>query len=356
MTELTLGQVARTIEQDSVGKIDYLTPVSNIRAGSDGRLSFVHTHKIAPQRDTSEDMNTYGAEVHPFGMTEWAESQLLTRLGMPVAYFRKVFKEDPDLYMNHVNYWLSIADGTVRIRAKTIGERGPHIRGIVSDQYTPFDNVQLIDLIDNLKKNMAYHVQFESMCLESHRLHLRMTLPDTRRTFGVTDENRIGFDFLNSEVGASSVAIQAMIYRLICSNGMKAWTSEGDGFRHRHIHIDRRLLERRAGQSIAAQLEGSEGILQDFGKSRDIPVNNPLEVIEKVAKASKLSDKFIATAKDEFEGDRSAYGVINSFTRAARELDNAARLEAEAFAGKLLKMSVERWHKLDTERIDVYDG
>jgi hypothetical protein len=64
-------------------------------------------------------------------------------------------------------------------------------------------------------------------------------------------------------------------------------------------------------------------------------VNNPLEVIRKIAEERQLSQKFTDQVVSGYlaEPEQTRFGVINAFTRAAQGLAPLQRIEMERFAG-----------------------
>lgn len=354
---LTLSEVARRVEADSIGKVDYITPASNLRMDRfdpERKVQVVSTEKV--KTSTSDYEATYAAEVHPMEMTDWAESQLLTRLGMPVSYFRRAYQQDPDLYKHHFNYWISKHDNPVMLRAKCRGDGRAVIRGVVSDVYSPFDNDTFVDILASLLEAKQDRVIFENLHLDDHRMHLRMTFPELSKDLSyhssmttADDDSRIGIDFGNSEVGMSSVDIQTLLFRLVCTNGLRGWSKDGPGFSQRHIHLQPGAMRHRIAAAMERQVEAGGKMIEDYRRTQMVEVDFPFSVIDKLVKEGGLPDSFKDEAKMQFEGDRTAYGVINSLTKASRALPNHNRLEAETFAGKLVYLPAKRWQELDTE-------
>lgn len=64
-----------------------------------------------------------------------------------------------------------------------------------------------------------------------------------------------------------------------------------------------------------------------------------------MSKEGGFSGQFTDNVKTNFDGDGTAYGIVNAFTRSARELPNERRLEVESFAGKLVTMPASRWER-----------
>lgn len=335
-------EVLERIERDSQGKADYLTPLNNLRVDNEGNYSFLRTSEV--QGPVTRDI--------PFSATDWAEGQLMGRLGMPAQYFRKAKEEDPELFRQHFNYWASKAEDVTRLRAKVHGDSGL-IRGAVSDKYSVLDNDTVGDTLMKILKGQEESYKIEMFHLDDRRLHLRLTYLDLTKPAGILpdgspDYTRLGMDLVNSEVGAASMNIVAMIWRLICSNGLRGWSRDNENtFIQRHIHLRNVEFQGRMAEAMVNQLRAGQEFLEQYKETQRQTIQNPFSVISELAKEGGFSRQFTDNAKEQFEGDSTAYGVINSFTRAARDLPNERRLEVERFAGQMTRFKPGRWDRLD---------
>ena len=342
LTKTRLDEVIERVEDDQEGKADYILPINNLHVDPfKNRVEFVKTTEV--EGPVARDI--------PFELTDWAEGQFLSRLGMPAQYMRKVREEDPKLYADHVNLWAGKAEGKIRLRARIRGEVGV-VRGVVSDKYSVLDNDAVIDTLTKILQGRENDYQIETFFMDDRRLHLRLTYVDLTKPLGRLpggkfDYMRIGTDIVNSEVGASSFNITKMIWRLICDNGLRGWDKE-DSFVQRHIHLRPIEFQGRVADAMVNQLQAGQEFLAELERTQEQQIENPFSVIGKLAQDGGFSRSFADKAKESFEGDDTAYGVINSFTRAARDLPNERRLEAEKFAGKLTRFTPSRWEKLDS--------
>ncbi len=341
---MNFDQVLERVAEDSKGKVDFLTPVNNLRTDpKTGHLVFLNRQMVQGEGDCD----------FPFATTEWAENQLTAKLGMPGQYFRKARNEDPELFAQHFNYWAQKAEGVMRLRTKIRGGQGI-VRGAVSDKYTPLDNDVAIDTLRKILKGNEAGYTIEAFHLDDRRMHLRMTYNDLSADLGILpngdkDINRLGSDLVNSEVGASSLNLRAIVWRLICSNGLRGWGQGEGSLIQRHIHLRAGELHDRLANAMVNQLNTGQEFLEQFRAAREQEIQNPFAVIAKLAQEGNFSQKFIDNAKAEWEGDKTAYGVINAFTRASRELPNEHRLSAESFAGRLVQFPARKWEQLDVE-------
>ncbi len=342
LTKTKLDEVFEKVEDDQEGKADYITNLNNLRADREGNIAFLRTNEV--DGPMTRDI--------PFDLTDWAEGQLYGKLGLPAQYFKKVRAEAPKLFAEHFNYWAGKAEGATRLRARiNEGSYNGVIRGAVSDKYSVLDNDEVMDALEKILRGRESDYKIETFYMDNKRMHLRMTYLDMTKPVGrlpdgSPDYMRIGTDIINSEVGASSFNLVKMIWRLICDNGLRGWDKE-DSFVQRHIHLRPVEFRGRVADAMVNQLHAGRDFLEELQKTQEQQIENPFAVIGKLAEEGGFSRFFVDTAKKEFEGDNTAYGVINSFTRAARELPNERRLEAEKFAGKLTRFTPSKWEKLD---------
>ncbi len=348
LTKTKLDDVFEAVERDQEGKADFITTLNNLRADEQGNIFFMRASEV--EGPMKRDM--------PFDVTDWAEGQLYGKLGLPAQYFKKVRNEAPDLFMGHFNHWAAKSNGATRIRTRiNPGSHDGIIRGVVSDKYSILDNDNVMDALEGILKGRENDFQIETFFMDDKRMHLRLTYLDLARPLGKLpdgspDHMRIGADIINSEVGASSFNLTKMIWRLICENGLRGWDKE-DSFVQRHIHLRPVEFRGRVAHAMVNQLHAGREFLEELQKTQEQQIENPFAVIGKLAEEGGFSRTFTDTAKQEFEGDNTAYGVINSFTRAARELPNERRLEAEKFAGKLTRFKPSKWEKLDAIEMEA---
>jgi len=354
---VSLDHVIDRINEDQVGKADYITPMSNLHVDRlTGDLAFKRTLGDVM---VEAEVDTPTLRDMPFAASDWAEGQLLSKLGMPRDYFRKIKEAGAvDMFADHFNYWAGKDDRMIRLRAKVSDPAGSYqqglIRGAVSDRYSVLDNDFIIEALKGILKGYTGDYQIEAFHLDDRRMHLRITYNDLTAQLGETaggeaDFSKIGTDIVNSEVGASSFNLQALIWRLICSNGLRGWGNDGDAYTQRHINLRPDEFQERVARGLVNTVKSGEGFLNEYNMARAHQVQNPFNVIKKLAAEGGYSKQFADSAVNEFEFDDTRYGVVNAFTRAARELPNERRLDAEKFAGKLLTLPSSRWENVDNE-------
>ena len=139
----------------------------------------------------------------------------------------------------------------------------------------------------------------------------------------------------NSEVGLRSVTIIGIIHRLKCKNGLVAREKVG-GFRHIG---DPERIKSHVQQVIEDVQHDSERLLVKFRQSLEKQIDQPLEIINKLAEDHELT-------KEEYEGilnsfmaepSKSLFGVVNAVSNSAQRCSDAdRRFEMETLASSVL--------------------
>lgn len=340
--EIKFRDILTKVTLESENKKDYITQMSNIHMDRNGGISFIDTSKVDGPKIRDVRFNT----------TDWGQTQAFGKLGMPSQYFKKLKSSKPDLVADHFNYWAKNSDKDILVRTKIKNQDNGLIRGILSDKYTILDNDTALDSLGKILEGNDSAFSIRSLHLDDKRIHVRITFPDLTKKVGVDvqgnpDNLQVGMDFVNSEVGASSLNIMAMVYRLVCKNGLRAWCVD-DRFSQRHIHFKSYELHMRMAEAMAKSLNSGIELTDHLEKTITKQIENPFSVIDKLAKENGFTQDFTDDTKENFDGVKSAYGIINAITASAKELPNERRLDTERFAGKLITLSDGEWARLDT--------
>lgn len=186
----------------------------------------------------------------PLALREHAFKQLCEKIGAPSAYLREV---PAKLQIANVNFGMSKKTSPAMLRIA-----GDEIRAVLSDRYTPTDDATLFEIVDEVLgtaglRNEAM-VRASSVGLSTV---MRLTLPGEGVVVKQGDIIEYGLDLANSEVGIRSVQVTPITYRLVCTNGMRAWQTDATS-RFRHIGDPARVrdLLREAIPLAIAQARG----------------------------------------------------------------------------------------------------
>lgn len=296
-----------------------------------GKFDLLVTPGLIEWVEDVEDLYLKVNGVGTFMLSEWAESQLCAKLGVPTRYFRR---SPGDFKRIQLEYWIRRNfkdDDRWLLRCK-----GSVIRGVLSDHYQPFDNHRFIELWEGLgiSSEFNYHEMLTDVSF-----HLRAIPKNGRRKNDGLGGLMAGVYIGNSEVGRRGMSVQATVWRLICSNGMIG-AVDSPSFYHRHIWIDELEVARRFKEAVSAALDESRSGLHRMAAATAVPATEEdlLFALGETA-AAALDGHGGSFAMNSFRsgGQMNLFGVVNAMTSLARHLPADERYDLERRAGKLLE-------------------
>jgi hypothetical protein len=338
--ELILGQ--------AIEKRDFIAPANKLRVS-------VLDH---PMLHMETQNGAITAEIN-----DHALRQLATYGEIPAKYVEKL-ESAPELLERNLNHWLTESAEPRMVRLLANKEESV-MRAFLSSRYRPLDNIDLAQRC--LPRLKAIGAEIKSCALTETRFYLQAVTERITREVKVGDRVQAGIVISNSEVGAGSLRIEPMIYRLVCSNGMVVGTSlrkfhvgrdgkSDDEFIH-EIFTDqtKALMDgafwAKVGDIIdaafdEARFEQVVGRMSDATKTRvgDLPQ----DVVEVTASAFGLNkDEQDAMMRHLFEGgDLSLWGVVNAVTRTAADVSSYDRaVELERIGGQILGLKPSAFSK-----------
>jgi hypothetical protein len=333
-TGLKFKEILEEVQSQAETKVDLNLRPADLRMAMNGNITRV---------------SNIGRDGVPgSSLTDFAFNQLMGRLDIPTKFARRI---SPDLLAENVNYFLERAKPEDNWLVRTYGSQdekyGPLIRGFLSSDYTKFDDDSFLEMIgkaigsENDHRILMYN-------RDDHGLNLRIGFPDLMSDVGTLRDGRpdthmVGFHVRNSEVGSGSVMVTPMVYRLVCTNGLMRWVSDGDTFRQRHVHLRESEMFNRVAESVVNAVKGGDKMIEEIASTKEMEVPNPLAAIKQLAENSKYTKKqtdAIVTAFHAEPGD-TQFHVIQSMTRAARDLQGDARIDLEKDASKLLRKKLK---------------
>ena len=339
---LRLPEVGERLHADDLGKWDMVARRDDLQM-REGRLIAPH-----PEGDRRLDLST------------WASGQMCSRLGIPVSYFRKCPAELQDVQANH---WLAnprgpamqadeeegdqlcsrhsqVSDQAERWRLRAKDET---LRAVVSDRYSPLDNTVLWE---QLRKEVPSRYKVDWFGLSDESLHLRLVDLERCREVLPGDDLSIGIHIANSEVGGRALSVEALVYRLVCTNGLIRRVGGKSLLRQRHIHISTLRLEAALAEATHCALEEAEGFLSLLKTATLTPLANVDAAIKQLGSRWALSQSTQEAVKTALlrevpSQQETLYGLINAFTYTAQAMPDDARYDLEVLAGHLAEHGVK---------------
>ncbi|PEF30378.1 hypothetical protein CON39_11955 [Bacillus thuringiensis] len=322
------NKILDSLEAEDKRKEDIMSPINSLRVSPDFTFE-------------SEDLGKIRMTEHAFGQL----CQQVYNYNLPAEYFKNLFKESPERFAEQLNYHLINGKATERkfrtVRDEVGGQS--EIRGIVSQSYIPYDNLDALRIFMDTARDLPNY-DLKDVHMDDKMMFLRFIFPETEKNFGRSfdgqdDRNFIALDLINSEVGFTSIVANPSIYRLICTNGLVAKQAEYGFYKQRHMHVDPHKVNEDLRKSIVHGVETGKDILHKFEKARQITVENPYELITDYGKRKAMSEKMLRTVRTNYdiEADKSLFGIVNSFTRTARDIKSLERrLEIEKYASRIM--------------------
>jgi len=259
-----------------------------------------------------------------------AEVQLLERLGIPVRFFDRCPEK---LKWMTANHFAQNGGYDKEVTIRTIKDN--EARAIVSDQYTAIDDVDIMPMVSDVVSDLGGDVKIADF--HPDYTHVRIVFPGTETETRPGDIIQTGIHLTNSEVGLRAVHLDAMVYRLICTNGMVRGESNGRTS-IRHVG-DRDRLKDYIRRSIEDAKVNSAEMVKKFKASVEMKLNEPEKFIEGFAAQQKLTQsqfKDILNTFNYYE-DKTMYGVINAVTETAQKSETVeGRYQLERIGTSLL--------------------
>jgi len=276
-----------------------------------------------------------------------AYGQLLNRVNYPKRLAEKL---PGGMVHASVNYLMQfeLEDRHALLR---LVEGGTKARAVLGSRYTPFDNAMLFDLVAEYVKADSI-VRYEGTGDTS--THLTLTFPAS--SMAEAGEGLLrGIHIANSEVGGRAIVIQGVIYRETCTNVlpifMRGRADIKDGYANGDHYIRKslgdhdlrgalkgavkaewRFIHQGNGDALEAFVRDAiedttnqyEGAMARWQAGLRHEIDHPLDEIEAIAKAGKLTKEQLKASLEGFAIEHQYLGntltaVANAFTRAAQD-------------------------------------
>ena len=281
-----------------------------------------------------------GGHHQPMRLRSTGLSGLLGRLGAPVEFVRD--KLTAPLQLATCNYLLSCDDGSL---SGLLRLRDGQVSAVVSERYAPFDAEQLADTV---RLALAHHGALGEVRVRAVASGmtdvLRLTFPTEAVAVKPGDISHIGLDISSSSFGRSAVHIRSMIWRLVCSNGLRMPEKAGR-FSFRHVGEADRLRDG-IREAIPTALANARGTMGRWRQAVHVMVDRVAELVDDMRELTQLERERV---RDELKADHGlaerpestdAYRFVNAITAAAHKAEPARRLELETIAGRVLRQQV----------------
>lgn len=298
-----------------------------------------------------------------FKATPLFHEQMAQRLKIPMPYYRTMQEKAPSLLATNVNHWLSDVKETRMVRTM-----GNSARAFLSDRYRPLDNYDLCNII--LPQISKMECDVFSCEITDTKLYIKIVSKVIAAEFKKGDIVQAGLCISNSEVGCSSLRIEPLLYRLICSNGAiasdytlkkyhvgKNNSNDFDGFSEFLTTETKQADDKAFWMKVRDVVSGTlndvvfKNIVAKISKSSELDLTgNPKAIVSQICKANSFNDddsdgilKHLIAGKD-----LSAFGLGNAITRYSQDIaDYDKATDAERIGCSVMLLPPDKWNVLN---------
>ncbi len=267
-----------------------------------------------------------------------AFGNLMTRLGAPAAFVRDRLPAPLQLAVG--NYLLASLDDGV---AATLRLRGDEVAAVVSGRYAPLDPDELLACVRDALRRVGMLDTVRVRAVATGLVdNLRLTFPSEERAIKPGDVSALGLDITTSSFGKSAVHIRSLVFRLICSNGMRV-AEPGNALSFRHLGDSDRLRSAVA-DAIPTAVARARGVMKAWERAVTFMVEHVEDLVRGMRELTLSERDRVEQAivrevgHPELPAHVTLYDVVNGFTAAAQDAEPARRLEIESLAGQVLHM------------------
>lgn len=343
---MSLTEMAKELERQNTVKRDFIAPTRELE---------MTTNENAPSYEMR--INGHGN----FGITESAHEQLAGRLQIPKPYYDRMRSSAPGLLTENVNHWFKKQPETRMVRTLD-----GNARAFLSERYRPLDNFDLAETV--LPLLTVNGCRIESAALTDRRLYIKAVTERISLEVKKGDIVQAGIIISNSEIGAGSVKIEPLVFRLVCLNGM---ISNDAAMRKYHVgrsgdagdlaeeffkDSTRRADDRAFWLKVRDVVEGAfredvfARIVDRMRLSTEAKITgDPVKTIEVVTKKYGLQEtERSGVLRHLIEGgDLSQYGLVNAITRTSQDVESYDRAtELERMGGQVLELPKTDWQEI----------
>ena len=303
-----------------------------------------------------------------FGIQDHVHDQLATLADIPLAYYRRMKVEAPELLADNANTWLRRGDTRRMVRTIRNADEQPVVRAVLSDRYRPLDSYNLLEAVLPLLQSRG--IRIESCELTEKKLYVKAVSERTTAEVKVGETVQAGLVVTNSEVGFGALSIQPLVWTLRCTNGMIV---EDSSMRRNHVgrrHDDsgddlQHLLtdETRAADDKAfflrvrdvATAALDEAVFHRHVQRLRVAAGNPItsNALDKVV---EVTAKRFGLTQDEGDGvlahlirggDLSQWGLCSAITCYSQDVASYDRAtDLERIGGRLVELPRTEWQSI----------
>lgn len=339
---LSLSALATEVERQQKQKHDYIAD----------------TRKL--EMTEEKELRMKNGKVTDYKLTNYAHGQIATRLKIPQRYYDMMSDMNPSLLAANVNSWFQ-----TKPEIRMVRTLDGTARAFLSNKYRTLDNYDLLSATLPLLKGKE--LQIKSSQITDTNLYMQIVFPKLAAQIRKGDIVQSGVIISNSEVGAGSIRVEPLVYRLVCENGLITSsilkTYHIEKFKGGYDSILELLSDstkRMTDQAFWNQFKDvvSSTMSEKFFKvnvdrmqnaARSSEMKDPETTITELVERHSVSDEAgELILKNLIKGkDLTMYGAVNAFTATANDVERYDEtVDLERIGGKILELNSAEWEVL----------
>lgn len=350
----TLQELAVEVKRQKNSRKDFVAPASKLRFVQEP--TFGGKNRIALAIEGKDGVATYTPN-------ETFNAQLAEYLRIPLDYYRRMESDVPDLLVSSANAWLDKKSASEKDERRLVRTLDGKARALLSPRYQPLDNDKLLEaIVPILQGSNAFEVA--SCQVNDSKFYLKVQTPKIQGEIIKGDVVNFGLAIRNSEVGQSSLAVELLAYRLVCSNGLitdtavrkyhvgkqqssieGSWEVFTDSTRQLTDKAYWNQLRDTVQANVTKAQENFEGLLNKLRKTTQIALSKPADAVKVLQERFGLSEDEGGGILDQLikGGDTSLWGLTNAVTAYAQDnkLTYDRATELEAIGGKVIELTAK---------------
>ena len=336
LTPMGLRHVRRAVETERRGDGLFYGPLSQATVTSGDPLAPAHERYRLGHPD-----NDGG---RPWAFTPHALGQLAAIAGIPMPFLERVpLSLGLRVLRGLVAMQCAVSDRSYLFRWR--GGSSPRIRAILPCTAPVIHD---LDVIDDVASVVPDSAAASHVVVHEDVFTARLLLRDASLDLGTSrhpDPAVAGVDLRSSETGRYPLELRAVVFRMVCANGLTVLTASKKLFVGEGASFDRARFREALRMTLETSVSRGRDLADRLRSSRADGVEDPGSEVRTVIRRYRLGNPRSELARwvaAELLRSRSLFGVsrfevVQAFTAVARGLDHDVRLRWEdAMAAYLL--------------------
>ena len=346
----SLPDLVTLLREQHAAKLDVVIPAAGVlSAAGCWQIDGTGTAVLGPDGVTTSPGT--------FVPTGTCDAGMADKLGIPVAYLRRLRDDHLALYDANINGWLEHQPGRRLLIRALRGDGGDGIaRAVLSERYRFVDNLDvLLAVLDGIRSAGA-DVEVRRCDLTERRMYVQIASQSVAAQASVLLRNYVspftgargadnplvfaGFVLSNSETGHGSFSITPRLVVQVCDNGL---TITKDAMREVHLggrlaagvvrwsagtqEAALELITRQAADAAATFLDRGylSRSLAGIEEAAGVPVRDVRATIKHLGTQLRFTEDQQTSILDHFlgAGQRTTGGILQAVTSAAQLQDDA---------------------------------